>query len=221
MALEYVIPEGSDFRLHHPFCCIIAGPSGSGKTSLLVNLLRAGELAIDCKYDRVVYCYGEELPETFKQLSELGLNVELHHGLPDPLKIDFKAALNNCLILDDLMQECSDSKVVCDYFTKTAHHKNISVFMLTQNFYQQGKYQVTITRNANYIIVFKSPRERTQVAQLGRQLGNEAEILSAYDHVSKKPNGYLLIDCTQNTPDQYRLRTDILNANRGIIYIEP
>src|SRR5438876_2831265 len=153
--MDLLVPEGSDFRLQHPFTCMISGPSGSGKTSLLVNLLKNNSLSISRQFDRVVYCYGEEIPETFTELIEAGIKLEIIRGLPDE-DLEFDRRLVNCLILDDLMQECSESKTICDYFTKTSHHKSVSVFLLTQNLYHQGKYQITIKLNTNYVIVFKS-----------------------------------------------------------------
>ena len=43
--------------------------SESGKTTLLVNLLLAGDLAQTAKFDRIVFCYGEEEPRVRIALS--------------------------------------------------------------------------------------------------------------------------------------------------------
>ncbi len=212
--------HGSDFRFQHPFNCIISGSSGSGKTTLLIEILLGGLKTINVKFDRIVYCYGEYLTETFEILKNSDLNVEFIEGLPTEDKIRaFTADQNNCLILDDLMVECSESKEICNYFSRTAHHKNISIFFLTQNFYQKGKYATTITRNSSYIILFASPRDFGQIKYFASQSFNPKALLHAYNLATRMPRGYLLIDCTQNTPDKFRLRSNIIPPEETVIFV--
>jgi len=186
----------------------------------LTEILLGGTSTISVNFDRIVYCYGEFLPETFDILKKKGLNVELVEGLPNEEKIDaFDPQKNNCLVLDDLMVECGESKLICDYFTRKAHHKNISIFFLTQNFYQKGKYTTTITRNSSYIILFASPRDFGQIKYFASQSFNPKAILHAYKLATRMPRGYLLIDCTQNTPDNFRLRSNIIPPENTVIFI--
>ena len=186
----------------------------------MTEILLGGTSNISVNFDRIVYCYGEFLPDTFNILKEKGLNIELVEGLPTVEKIEpFNSEKNNCLILDDLMVECGDSKEICNYFTRTAHHKNISIFFLTQNFYQKGKYTTTITRNSSYIILFSSPRDYGQIKYIASQSFNPKAILHAYKLATRMPRGYLLIDCTQNTPDDFRLRSNIVPPENTIIFV--
>lgn len=213
-------PHKNDFRFQHPFNCIISGSSGSGKTTLLTEILSGGTSTITVNFDRIVYCYGEFLPETFAKLKQIGLNVELVEGLPNEEKIaPFNPLINNCLILDDLMVECGESKEICNYFTRTAHHKNISIFFLTQNFYQKGKYVTTITRNSSYIILFSSPRDYGQIKYFASQSFNPKAVLHAYNIATRMPRGYLLIDCTQTTPNEFRLRSNIVPPSNTVIFV--
>jgi len=194
--------------------------SRSGKTTLLTQILLGGTTTINVNFDRIVYCYGEFLPETFNILKKKDFNIELVEGLPTVEKIEaFNPEKNNCLILDDLMVECGESKEICNYFTRTAHHKNISIFFLTQNFYQKGKYTTTITRNSSYIILFASPRDFGQIKYFASQSFNPKAILHAYKLATRTPRGYLLIDCTQNTPDDFRLRSNIVPPEDTIIFV--
>jgi hypothetical protein len=209
----------NDLRFQHPFNCIISGASGSGKTTLLTEILAGRDKTVSVTFDRIVYCYGEFLAGTFSELQLLGLNVELVDGLPSEGKIlPFDPSINNCLILDDLMQESCESKEICNYFTRTAHHKNISIFYLTQNFYQKGKFSTTITRNSSYIILFSSPNDFGQIKIFASQRFNPTAILDAYKLITRMPRGYLLIDCTQNTPDTLRLRTNIIPPEELVIF---
>ena len=51
------------------------------------------------------------------------------------------------LILDDLMKESAKDTRVMDAFTTWSHHKAVTVFLITQNLYHQGRHSVDIGRN--------------------------------------------------------------------------
>ena len=58
----------------------------------------------------------------------------------------------------------------------------------------------------------KNPADVTQVNTLSRQIfPNNSKFLPAvYNDVTKKPHGYLFIDLRQETPEEIRIRTNIL-----------
>ena len=62
---------------------------------------------------------------------------------------------NNIIILDDLMAEATDSPVVSRLFTQ-GRHRNASVILLLQNMFPKGKYNTDISRNAQYLALFRS-----------------------------------------------------------------
>lgn len=160
------------------------------------------------------------MPTTFKTLTDARLPVEFIHGLPpDDGGLNFDRSKNNCLIFDDLMLECCASQLVADYFSRGAHHRNVSIFLLTQNLFQKGKYSVTISRNASYVILFKSPRDLGQIRSFGSQFMRAATFVRAYRMATDKPNGYVLVDCTQRMKRSWCLRTNILNASRETIFV--
>jgi len=53
------------------------------------------------------------------------------------------------IILDDLLNEVY-WKDVCDLFTKDSHHRNISVILITQKLFHQGRFCRYISLNAKY-----------------------------------------------------------------------
>jgi len=59
------------------------------------------------------------------------------------------------IILDDLLN-VTYSKDVCDLYTKGRHHRNISVILINQNLFHQGKYCRGISLKAKYIVVLKT-----------------------------------------------------------------
>jgi hypothetical protein len=114
------------------------------------------------------------------------------------------------LILDDL--QGSHAAIVSQWFTRKSHHYDTSVAYLVQNLFDKTPHHRTISLNATYIILFKNPRDASQVEFLDRQMfpnsGNR--LTRAYREVTRDtPYAYLVIDCTQDTPDAFRLRNTL------------
>ncbi len=210
-----------DIRLQHPFTFVLSGPTGCGKTNFLTNLLINGDSLFNIKIDRLIYCYGVPLPETFNKLKNKYPHLELIHGLnPD---LEFNPQLNNILILDDLMVDCVKSDVVLKYFTRGSHHESLSVILLTQNLFHQGTHSRTINRNSHYVAFFKNPRDQSSIEYLARQMYPKKSniLIEAYHDATSRPYGYIFIDLKQETNDDYRIRTNILPSDPtpAVIYI--
>lgn len=159
--------EINEFVFNHPFTCMISGPSGSGKTTLLKKILMNLDNLIGTKIDRIVYCYSR-WQATFDELKSIFPNIEFNNGLPDIE--EFNKYQNNLLILDDLMKECGKDSSIVDIFTVDSHHKNISVFFLSQNLFPNYKNSRTISLNCHYIITLNNPRDRAQFQYFARQM---------------------------------------------------
>ena len=109
------------------------------------------------------------------------------------------------------MREASGSSVIIDLFTKGCHHKNLSVFFITQNIFYKGKNQRDLSLNSHYLVLFKNPRDKAQIRHLAQQMcpQNSKFLVEAFLDATEKPHGYLLIDLKQATPENYRFRTNI------------
>ena len=198
------VPVGMDPRWQHPFTCIVAGPTGCGKTAFVARLLRNASAMIDPPPERVTWYYGE-WQAAYENLNVP--NMRLEEGLPTSFDSEGKRGL---VVLDDLMAE-TDCRVT-NLFTKKSHHSNTSVIYLVQNLFPKNKESRTISLNSQYMVVFKNPRDASQLANLARQMypGRGAFVQEAFADATASPYGYLLIDLKQNTPDDLRLRTSIL-----------
>lgn len=185
----------------HPFTTIVAGPSGCGKTKFVTNFLKYCKEVCDVDFYEIIWCYDEMQP--LYNMDKVNYN----QGIPDLNMIDGKKP--RLIIIDDLMRE-SDSRIV-DIFTKGSHHRNLSVFYITQNLFHQGKGQRDISLNSSYIIFFKNPRDRTQIRYLARQVypDNSKFVEEAYKDSTAEAHGYMMIDLKQNTDDMHRFKTKI------------
>lgn len=202
----------------HPFTSIIAGPTQSGKTTFVTKVLNQRQQLIEPAPDHITYCYSR-YQEAYRQLEHLP--IRFVEGLP---AIDeFDPRKNNLVIFDDLMEQCEKDKSILHLFTVDSHHKNISTFFITQNFFSKGKYMRTISLNSHYIILFKNPRDMSQIFHLARQMfpTNPNFLIESFeDAVVNKPFGYLFIDLKQNTPKNMRVRSGILiDEKEKIVYI--
>ena len=192
-------------KWQHPFSAIIAGPSNCGKSYFVKRFLKFLGQMVNTDFKRVIFYYSE-WQNTYL---EMGKNIDFHEGLPQVS--DFSGdERSKLIILDDLMSE-SSNKTVVDIFTKYSHHKNMSVIYLTQNLFHQGRGQRDISLNAHYIVLFKNPRDRTQIQHFARQVypENSKFIQEAYNDATGKPHGYILIDLKQETEETCRVRSCI------------
>lgn len=208
----------TDIFFTHPFSCLIAGPSQSGKTSLIKEILMFNKLIIDPPIQRIIYCYSVWQP-IYDEIQNLLSNIELNEGIYNIDNLD--QSKTNLLILNDLMKECENDQSILNLFTVDSHHKNISVFLLTQNIFSKGKYTRTISLNSSYIIIFKNPRDKSHVYTLARQMFPDKMnfFMEAFnDAVTNRAHSYLFVDLKQKTPEKNRIQTGIIPGNLRIIY---
>lgn len=202
-----------DVRWKHPFTCCLCGPTGCGKTQFVRKFLANSVELCDVNFDRIIFYYAEWQEAYASQLhSDLpGLQIEFREGLPKTTDYSDDNSKKKLLVLDDLMRESSSCDVILDLFTKGSHHKNISVIFITQNVFHKGKSQRDISLNTKYLIIFKNPRDRSQIQHLARQLYPEDPkfLQEAYIDATKTPYSYLFIDLSQDIPDELRVQTCI------------
>ena len=116
---------------------------------------------------------------------------------------------HSLVILDDLLHETNE--IVTKLFTRLSHHTNTSVIYITQNLFHAGKETRTITLNAQYLVLFKNVRDKSQIAHLARQMypGNARHMVEAYTDATGEPFTYLFIDLKPNTDEKHRLKACI------------
>lgn len=201
----------------HPFNCIIAAPTMGGKTYLLKEILKYKDILICPSPTRIVYCYKAWQPG-YDEIKSYNRSIIFHEGIYDLQR--FKPSENNLIILDDLMQECTNDPEILSLFTVGTHHTNTSVFFLTQNIFSKGKFSRDLSLNSNYIINFKNPRDQLQMQVLARQMfGNKSKyLMESYEDATKKAYGYIFLDLRQETDIRNRVQTGILPYQKRIVY---
>ena len=220
-SFKLILLASMDVRFKTPANFYISGQSQCGKSYLVRCMLRNLNELFDPVPSRIIYCYGE-YQHAFDDMVQTIPNIYFTEGFPDNLYDILEGYQNSLVIIDDLMSECSKDQRISDLFTRGSHHQGISVMYLTQNSFPPGKQSRTISLNAHYMIVFKNPRDSLGVSTLARQMypHNTNFLVQSFQDATKKPYGYLLFDLHQRTPENMRLRTNILPGERQIVYVK-
>jgi hypothetical protein len=211
-----------DCRLQTPFNCLIAGPTKSGKTSFTCNLLKIADEKFIRKPDYVCLYYMVKQPiyeQLFSQgyihemidLNSFEINYEDIYHKVSP----YKHGNGSLLIFDDTM---SDIKTGFDkIFTVLGHHSNCSMIYLSQNLFYNNKIFRNISLNFDYLVIMRNNRDLKQINYLAQQLcpNHPKYVSNAYNEATKNNYSYLFIDCYANSPNELRLRSNILPMNNS------
>lgn len=205
-------------RFIHPSTWIVAGPSQSGKTFFVSQLLTSN--LFDPPLSRIVYAYSIFQP-AYSSLQSSIPSIEFTKDLDQNLINSFQPNETNMLVIDDLMSESGDGKLVIDIFTKGSHHLNLSAIFIVQNIFHKCKSLRECNLNAQYMVLFKTPRDQGQIRTISSQmfpgkpgfLGNALE-----DACKERARGYLLLDLRNDTPSDFRVRTGVLPNESMLVY---
>jgi GTPase SAR1 family protein len=194
---------------------MVVGASFSGKSTFTKRLIE--NRMFEPFPERIVWCYGIYQPLYDEMLT---LGVEFIEGFPSELYETLDSSKSTLIVIDDLMDEVQDNKTLTKFFTKGCHHKNVTIIFILQNLFPQGKHCRTISLNTQYIVVFKNTRDKSQINCLGKQMfpGRSKYFQEAYLDATKARGGYLFLDLKPDTPDDWRVRTNIFPTEDTVVY---
>lgn len=207
-----------DVRLQTPFTLMMAGGSGCGKSTLVKKIISQLEAVFDRVPDRILVCYSHMQPLYHEFKKNAPCSVSFIEGLP----VDLTPPRNTLLIIDDLQGREAVASVR-DWFIKKSHHCDTSVIYLVQNIFDKTPDHRTISLNTHYMVIFKNPRDGSQISHLAKQMfpTNARLMTDAYRQATARPHGYIIVDLRQSMPDHYRLCKGLF-PNEGIFaYVAP
>ena len=111
------------------------------------------------------------------------------------------------------------AKEVAAAFTRTAHHRNVSIIILVQNFFNKNLREITL--NCQYLCLMKNPRDNSFINYIGRQMngGQNNKILQeAYKKCCEEKYGHVFIDNSQHQENDLRIRSNIF-PKKAIVYV--
>ena len=205
---------------------LISGATRSGKTYFVKRMIEnLNQIYEHPPPTQIMFCYGIYQP-LYDSIQSKVSNITFKKGIPneeeiDEWAIDENESSHKLIILDDLQHILINDPNIDLLLTQGSHHKNISVIIITQNIFGQGKYSRSQSLNTQYFIIFRNLRDGNKIKYLSRQLYPSLpnKLCSAYeDAVVEKDHGYLVIDMHPLSEDQFRLRTNIFPGEDCIIY---
>ena len=196
----------------HPFTMIVAAPTGFGKTVYVYNLLQRADQAIEPPPERIIICYSHWQP-LYTAMQDTIPNIEFMRGIPSNLEQDsfLDTSKRNLIVFDDLMSDISKDDRMTDLFTKGSHHRNLSVIVLMQNFYEPRT--VTMRRNCQYLILGNMPMDLQTIKTMSQRMFPDKPnyMMDMYKEATSTPYGFLVMDLKCTTPDHERLKTNTMS----------
>src|SRR5271156_4462259 len=191
-----------DFTLKKGSSMVVSGPTMCGKSTFVHSLLKDKSIFSNPP-ERVYWFYGQ-VTDDLKNKDYI-----LKEGLPETF-IDIPP--NSVIVLDDLMQEAKHHPGVTNLFTKLVHPNTLFVINITQNFFLRTNEPRPRRLNSQYLVLFKNPSDATQIEVIGRQMfpHNPSFLSHVYSRATKRPHGYIFIDLRQETDDDLRIRSRVL-----------
>ena len=211
--------------IRHPSTALIAGPTGCGKTQFLVRMLTTIG-AIDPPPERIIWLYGE-WQEAYDELRIRlpGRILFTKDCDAEQLYESLDSQVRNLIILDDQMgsdavQGSTGSTSLTKFFTQGSHHRNLTVIYIVQNLFNKDRIMRTVSLNSHYLILFKNPRDKSQIRTLASQMYPSCSrfLVDAFNDATTESYGYHLLDLRPETPDELRARTNVL-SNRPRVYV--
>eukprot|EP00116_Pleurobrachia_bachei_P013376 sb/3473638/ len=133
-------------------------------------------------------------------------NIKFIHGLNFE---EMDTSEPSVLIIDDLILDTN--KEVASAFIMGSHHRQISLFFITQNLFPNCDTFRLMSANAHYYVLFHNQRNFRQVHTLARQIfvGRDVHrITAAYKRASDKPRGFILLSFSPLLPKELTVITD-------------
>ena len=219
MPLTREINYIGNFNFTKPIRAIFAGSSQSGKTYLIGKILEKQEKLFGDRFEFVKYYYPTYLDESPVEYHML-TDTPISYAAGFPSKSDIQAMPSNSLvIIDDQADVAVKSDLISQMYKVISGKKNLSIILVTQNYFLQGKHSRDIRNSCNYVGLFRNCCDHTLNKRVATAFGlKNAYAAAEKDIYNTQVYPYVFIDQTQRAQlSSYRLYTDILGDYK-IVY---
>jgi hypothetical protein len=200
-----------DVKLPYPFRLLLSGSSGVGKTFFAGKLVENFDL-FESKPKSIVYCYPKFLKEKpVKWDKTVDVPLRFSIGLPNQTDID-DLEDHTCLVLDDLYDQALKSDAIDHLFRVTSGKRNISVMIMTQNAFSQGRFGRDIRNSCNLQALLRNCCDTMINIRASRALGLGEAYKAAEEGTSHEKYPYIFINQSPKAyGSNYRVFTDLFS----------
>ena len=203
-----------DFIWKNPFTLTLAGPTQSGKSTFIHNMIKTAGKKYSEKPGKFYLFYSIWQP-IYEKMAKLNCDIEFFPGMPnsDFIHDTVEQGRNDTLVFDDLASNLGKSTV--ELFNVLSHHMGCNVCFIVHNLFERAPFFREISLNSKYICIMKNPRDSSSIFHFARQFSpeNPRRVVEIFRYATKKPQSYLMIDLSQDTPDSSRLMSNIFHEN--------
>ena len=199
------------------FKVFVAGPSSCGKTIFSCDTIQNWPLISRQAFHAIIYCWNKWQPK-YEDMRQL-----VTHWVKDDesmiSKIKSIARGQPVLIIFDDAIKSESLPEIANLFMIGGRHSNMSMMFLTQRMFDSDKSFMQISRNSDYFVVFKNPRDASEIGRLAQQLTpGKRGLLPIYEEATKDPWSYLFIDLTQECPPAVKYTSHLFDEN-GVVRV--
>jgi len=203
-------------KFEYPFRVFVSGSSQSGKTYFARELLENNHI-FDGKICQIYYYHPDYLSDRpVEWHKSLALPVTYQSGIPS-LNDLCKIEKHSCIVIDDLYEECINSQAIDYLFRVLSGKKMLSVIIMSQRYFAQGKFGMNIRNNCNFTTLMRNAdgRVNTRVASL---LNEQTAIRRAIeDTYANNYYPYIFIDSSpRGQVSSYRCYTSIFGRVQSV-----
>jgi hypothetical protein len=163
--------------------------------------------------------YAEWQP-AYDEMKRLMPDIEFLAGWRPEIYEQLVPQNNNLVVIDDLVGSCRADPTLAALFTRGSHHRNVSIILITQNYFWSGSTATDVRRNTTYLCMFRCKQDSMQVARFGQRIlpHRSKYFMQAYNDATSQSHGYLFVDMHSECPEQFMLRTNI-TGDRVTVYL--
>jgi len=206
-----------DRTLKKNFKIFVAGPSGCGKTIFACDIIQNWPIISRQAFSAIIYCWNQWQPK-YDEMKQL-----VTHWVRDDDNMirNIKSIARGkpvFIIFDDAINSKSLPEIA-NLFMIDGRHSNMSMMFLSQRMFDKDKSFMQISRNSDYFVVFKNPRDASEIGRLAQQLTpGKRGLLPIYEEATKDPWSYLFIDLTQECPPAVKYTSHLFDEN-GVVRV--
>ena len=220
--VDVLLEAYPSFQFRHNFSLMVIVPNMSGKSYFVKELLEREHVEYENhRKCRKIHRFYGQYHDIMKR--SLGQDIYFREGLPtfqlDLSDIDPK--FNNIIVLDDMMDLAVDSPIISKLITQE-RHGNASVILLLQNAFPKGKHNTSISRNAQYMALFRCPADRRQIGIMAHRIFDKQKplFMQIYNDITVKPYSYVLVDNKADTSMHRQVISDVFGSCVSFAYPE-
>ena len=192
-----------DIRLKENFKLFVSGPSRCGKTFFVADMLQNIQTFAKQPPSLVVYIYKVWQTKFDEMSNVVHIFLEDQKNIVDKIK-EYATGAPILIVFDDMINSSSLSELA-PLFTVDARHMNMSLVFLTQRMFVNDEYFRQISQNCDYFIIFKNPRNSSEIRTLAQQITpGSLHLINMYIEATKEPFSYLFINLTQECPPEVK-----------------